>query len=139
MFCKGGTEARKRYRRDVLRLVVAYMVVLLCSAWFVQHDGAEHFFLYFWSVIPAIPLLGVIVRMGKYLREETDEYQRWLAMQAVLVGAGALLAVLVVNDFLRAFAKARALPPFWSFLIFCLAMGITQAVQKLRNRAATDE
>jgi lipopolysaccharide export LptBFGC system permease protein LptF len=139
LFCKGATTAKKRYQRSVLQFMGAYMVVVLCSGWFVKHDGAEgKFFLYFWSVIPAIPIVAVIVRMGKYLREETDEYQRLLTMQAILVGTGALLAVLVVDDFLRAFANLGGLPPFWGVVIFAFSMGLTGAWQKLRNRAPAD-
>jgi hypothetical protein len=139
MFCKGSSSAAKLYQRDVLRFMAAYVVVLFCASWFVRHDGAEHFYLYFWSVLPAIPILSVIWRMGRYLREEKDEYQRLVAMQGVLVGAAALLAVLVVNDFLRAFAKASALPPFSSFVIFCAAMVATNGWQWFRNRSAGDE
>jgi hypothetical protein len=139
MFCKGSSSAKKRYQAAVLWFMACYFVVLFCSKWFVKHDGAERFYLYFWSVIPAIPIVAVIVRMGQYLREETDEYQRWLAMQSILVGAGALLAVTVVTDFLRAFAKVDGLPPFWGFVIFCVAMGASQAWQKLRNRSLSDE
>ena len=138
MFCKSNSAAEKRYRRDVLRFMAAYVVVLFCASWFVRHDGAQHFFLYFWSVVPAIPILGVVVRMGRYLQEEKDEYLRLMTMQAVLVGTAALLATLVVSDFLRAFANTGALPPFVSFLIFCAGMAVTQAVQKLRNRASDE-
>ena len=138
-FCKGSSSAAKLYQRDVLRFMACYLVVLFCAAWFVRHDGAEHFYLYFWSGLPAIPILAVIWRMGRYLREEKDEYQRLVAMQGILVGAAALLAVLVVNDFLRAFAGASALPPFWSFLIFCMGMGSVKAWQWFRNRSAADE
>jgi hypothetical protein len=139
MFCKGSTNAKKKYQSAVWRFMASYVMVLFCSQWFVKHDGAERFYLYFWAVIPALPIVAVIVRMGQYLREETDEYQRWLAMQSILVGAGALLAVTVVTDFLRAFAKVGALPPFWGFVIFCASMGASQAWQKLRNRSLADE
>jgi len=139
LFCKGATTAKKAYQRSVLQFMAAYAVVLFCSSWFVKHDGAEHFYLYFWSVIPAIPIIGVIFRMGKYLREEKDEYQRLLTMQSILVGTGALLAAIVFNDFIRAFAKSPGLPPFWFFMIFCAGMGLTQAFLKFRNRSAADD
>lgn len=47
MFCKGSTVAKKRYQRDSLRFMAAYVAVLLGSSWFVKHDGGEKFFLYF--------------------------------------------------------------------------------------------
>ena len=139
MFCKGSTVAKKRYERDTMRFMAAYVVVLLCSSWFVKHDGGEKFFLYFWSVIPAIPVVAVIVRMARYLREERDEYQRLLAMQSILVGTAALLVTVVVSDFVRAFARVGALPPFTGFLIFCAGMAAAQVVQRIRNRVPEGE
>jgi hypothetical protein len=139
MLCKDETGARKRYKRDAIRFMTAYVVVLFCSSWFVKHDGAEHFYLYFWSIIPAIPIIALIVRMGRYLQEETDEYQKLMRMRAILVGTAALLGALVVDDFLRAFAHAGGFPPFVLFVIFAVAMGITESVQSLGNRARNDE
>lgn len=139
MFCKGSTGPKKRYERDTRRMMAAYVVVVLCSKWFVKHDGGEKFYLYFWSVLPAIPVIAVIARMGRYLKEENDEYQRLLAMQSILVGTAALLGTVVVNDFVRTFANAPALPPFSTFIIFCVGMGITQLFHKLRDRVPDGE
>ena len=138
MFCQSSSAARKSYRRDALKYVVAYVVVLLGAMWFVRHDGENHLLLYFWSVLPSIPILGVVVRMGRYLREENDEYVRMMAMQAILAGTAALLATLLVSDFLRAFAYTGSLPPFAGFLIFCGGMATAQLVQWLRNRASDE-
>ena len=138
MFCKSSSAARKSYQRDALKCVVAYLVVLLCTMWFVRHDGANHLFLYFWSVVPSIPILGVVVRMGQYLREEKDEYVRMMAMQAILAGTAALLATLVVSDFLRTFANTGSLPQFVGFLIFCGGMMLAKLVQWLRNRTSNE-
>jgi hypothetical protein len=139
VFCKESSIAYKRYQRDVLKFMTAYVAVLYCASWFVRHDGAQHFFLYFWSVVPAVPILAVIVSMARYLREEKDEYQRLVTMRSILVGTAALLAALVVNDFLRAFAGSKALPPFSTFVVFCVGMGIGHFVQWLRNRGSDDE
>lgn len=131
---KNDTSAWKRCQRAVLQFMAAYVVVLLCSAWFVKHDGAEHFYLYFWSIIPAVPIIAAIVRMGRYLREETDEYQKLVRMRAILGGTAALLGALVVNDFLRAFAHVAGFGPFILFAIFALAMIATELSQRLANQ-----
>jgi hypothetical protein len=135
----GLTAARKRYHRSVLQFMVAYIVILFCSSWFVKHDGAQHFYLYFWSILPAIPIIAMIVRMGRYFQEETDEYQKLMRMRSILVGTAALVGALVVDDFLRAFAHAAGFRPFVLFLIFAFAMGITESVQSVNNRADGDE
>ncbi|HEX4154727.1 MAG TPA: hypothetical protein VHY48_03855 [Acidobacteriaceae bacterium] len=139
MFCKGSSTAYQRYQRDVLRFIAVYVVVLFSASRAMRHARAEHFYVYFWSVLPALPIIGVILRMARYLRDEKDEYQRLVVMRSILVGTAALLAALVVNDFLRAFAGAQALPAFSTFVLFCVAMGIAHFVQWLRNRGSDDE
>lgn len=134
VFSKGSSTARERYERGLLRFTVAYAVVVFCCAWFVRHDGAERFFFYFWSVIPAIPILVVLVRMGRYLQQEKDEYQRLMAMQAILVGAATLMGTLVANELVKPFTRTQLFSPFVTFLIFLVATMITQLVQGLRDR-----
>jgi hypothetical protein len=138
MFCKTSSPAQKSYRRDVQIYIAAYIVLLLGSTWMVKHGGAKDFMLYFWSVLPSLPILGVLYRVGRYLREEKDEYVRSLTVQTMLVGTGVLLAAMMVSDFLRAFAYTGALPPFAGFLIFCGGMAATQVVQWMRNRTSDE-
>ena len=135
MFCSGSSAAKKRYQRDVTYWMIAYVVAVVGAALIVKHGAPLGWHLYFWSVLPSIPVLGVLWRMGLYLREETDEYLRWMTMQAILVGTGVLLSVVLVSDFLRAYAHIGSLPPFVAFIIFCGGMAATQGWQWLQNRA----
>ncbi len=139
MLCKSQSIAQKRYQRDVMIFMSIYLVLVMCSAWFVKHGTPTHFLLYMCAVIPAVPVIALIARMARYLREETDEYQRLLRMESILAGAGATLAVLVVSDFLRSFAHTGDLPPFTLFLVFAMSMALTELVQHLRNRVTADE
>jgi hypothetical protein len=135
MFCNDTSVAFKRYQRRVMVVMAAYVVLLFAASWMVKHSHPVGWQLYFWSALPAIPVILVIVSMGRYIAEEKDEYLRLRTMLALLVATGALVGTLVVSDFLQAFAGAPAFPPFTSFIIFALAFGATQAVLKLRNRS----
>jgi undecaprenyl pyrophosphate phosphatase UppP len=139
MLCRGKTKALKRYERRVLSAMGVYAVTLYAASWFVRHQHTQGWALYFWSVLPAIPVMVTMAAMGRYLQEETDEYLRLRTMRALLAGTAALLATLVVGDFLQAFAHAHAFPPFTCFLIFYAAVGIAQMVQTLRDRVPADE
>ncbi len=56
-------------------------------------------YLYFWSVVPAIPIVGVVLGMAKYLRDEKDEFQKQKVMRSMLVGTASLLVAVVVTTF----------------------------------------
>jgi hypothetical protein len=120
-------------------LMAAYLGVIFGAADIVRHGNLHGWHLYFWSLLPAIPVLAFIVQIGRYLHEETDEYQRVLTVRALLAGTGAQLGTLVVSDFLRSFARVGALPPFVLFVIFFAVLGIAQVAQSMRDRAARDE
>lgn len=139
MLCNTNTPARKRYLRDVRWLLLAYFAVLVVAALIVKHGAAQGIGRYFWSVLPTIPIVAIIARMGKYLQDETDEYVRLLQMKSILAGTGALLTALLISDFLRAFAHAPDFAPFVLFFCFAVGMGAMQFVQWLRNRVPGDE
>ena len=80
-----------------------------------------------------------MIAMGRYLHEETDEYQKLKSTRALLVGTAALLGMLVVNDFLRSFTPSPGIAPFWAFLVFAVAVGITQAAQSITDKAQDDK
>ncbi|QMV18021.1 hypothetical protein GOB94_04440 [Granulicella sp. 5B5] len=138
MFCQDKSAALKRYQKRTLSAMVGYFVILFGCVWLVKHVSPQGWPLYLWAVLPAVPIILVMVNMGLYLKEETDEYLRLRMMRSLLVATAALLGPLVVSDFVRAYAHAPAFPPFVCFVTFCLAFGIANGVQKLRDRA-TDE
>jgi hypothetical protein len=139
MFCQTKTEAAKRYQRRVLYTMSTYLVLLFGAVLIVKHLKPHGWLLYFWALLPAVPVIALIFVMWRYLQEETDEYMRSLTIQSMLVGTGALVATLVVNDFLRSFAEGGALPPFVGYMVFFVGFGLAQWVQMLRNRVSADE
>jgi cytochrome c biogenesis protein CcdA len=139
MFCKERTPAFRRYQRRVQVAMGVYLVLLFGAVYRLKHGSLHGWLLYFLSVLPALPIIVVIVAMGRYLHEEKDEYQRLKMMQAILVGTAALLTTVIVNDFVQTFAHTVAFPPFTGFIVFAAAMAIVQGVQRLRDRRADDE
>jgi hypothetical protein len=138
MFCKDRTQAFKRYQRRVQAAMAVYVVVTLSAAWAVKHGALIGWQLYLCSVLPALPVIAVIVAMARYLSEETDEYQRLVVMRSLLMGTAALLGTVVVSDFLRSFANIDPFPPFTCFVVFALTFGITNVVQKMRDKVPAD-
>jgi hypothetical protein len=133
------SKAGKRYQRRVLTTMAIYMVLLFGTVVLVKHVHVQGALLYVLSVLPAVPVIVTLGWMAVYLKEETDEYLRMITMRALLVGTAALLGVIVVSDFLQSIAERPALPPFTCFVVFFLAFGIAQGVQKQLNRGGGDE
>ena len=137
MGCKSA--AGKRYRRRVATAMSIYVVLLLSCIKLVKAVPIKGWALYSVSVLPAIPILAVLLILGRYLQEETDEYLRMLTVRSLLVAAGAMLATTVVDDFLRVIAHRGALDEFVCFIVFFASFGIAQLVQELPARRAGDE
>lgn len=124
----------KRYIRRFLPIMALYVALVIgVSLTFdaVDLTGPAAWIL---AMAPALPLLGVIVVMGLYLNEETDEFQRRVLIESILWGLGLTLAGLSVWGFLEVYVDAPKLPTFWAFPIFCMAMGLAQPFIRRRYR-----
>jgi len=134
-----SSAAGKRYRRRVFIAMSLYIVILFSCLKLVKVVPVHGWVLYALAMLPAVPVLAILVFMARYLGEETDEYLRMLTVRSLLVAAGALLATIVVNDFLRVIAHGSAIAPFLCFIVFFISFGIAQAAQELASRGAGDE
>ncbi len=137
--CCQESKAGKRYQRRVLTTMAIYMVLLFGTVVLVKHVHVQGVLLYVLSILPAVPVIVTLCWMGVYLKEETDEYLRMITVRALLVGAAVLLGVIVVFDFLQAIAGRPAMPPFTCFVVFFVAFGAAQGVQKRLNRGGSDD
>jgi hypothetical protein len=134
-----NSAAGKRYRRRAFVAMLLYLVILFSCLKLVKAFPIHGWVLYALAMLPAVPVLAVLVFLARYLREETDEYLRMLTVRSLLVAAGALLATIVVNDFLRVIAHGSAIAPFLCFIVFFMSFGIAQTVQEMASRGAGDE
>ena len=128
-----ATAAGMAYNRRMLPLAAAYVVVMLGVI--VLHDRlqVQGPALYAIAVLPALPLIGVIWALGRFLIEETDEYQRALMVRKMLVATGFLLVVTAVWGFLEQFALVPHLPAYWCFILWCIGLGAGTVWTKLRT------
>jgi hypothetical protein len=134
-----NSAAGKRYRRRVLITMSLYLVLLFGCMKLVKAVPMHGLALYVTALLPAVPIIAVLLILGRYLQEETDEYLRMLTVRSLIVAAGALLATIVVNDFLRVMAHGTPLSPFAGFVVFFFAFGIAQVIQELASRGGSDE
>ena len=133
-----ATLAGRRYIRRFTPAMIAYVAVLFACVWAIRAWHPSGIALVVLSVLPALPVVGVIVVMGLYLIEETDEFLRQRIASCMLFGTGVLLAATTVYAFLvngGALAPSAELP-MWAFPLWCASRGAAQCVMGLRDRAA---
>ena len=134
MICsiKSPTARRLTYRvRGTMVLSVLFAVIAGLGFRFGHLHGIAAYSV---AVLPALPILGVIVAFGVFLEEEKDEFQRNLLVQALLGGIGGTLAATTVWGNLEAFVHIPHLQPIWIYPIFWLFVGLSAPVIILRYR-----
>lgn len=118
--------AMRRYRRRLAVALVSYFVVLMGSIYLLQGVKLSGPLLWLVAAAPALPILGVLAVMGLYLKEEPDEFERAVHVEAMVWGLGVVLAVTTVWGFLSNASVVPAPPLFLVFPLFCLAWGLSQ-------------
>ena len=83
--CGTRTKASRRYTQRILAVMSVYVVAVFATTWFVRHHHPVGAALYALAAVPTVPILGVLVVVALYLKEEQDEFQR---MVVVRVAAG---------------------------------------------------
>jgi hypothetical protein len=127
-----ATAAGMAYNRRMLPLAAGYIVVLLGAILLHQRYHITGAALYAIAVLPALPLIGIVWALGRFLIEETDEYQRALAVRKMLVATGFLLVVATIWGFLEEFGLAPHLPAYWCFIVWCFGLGVGAIANKVR-------
>ncbi len=116
----------QRYRRRLAVAMLAYCVALMGSLALLNERTLSGPLLWIVAAAPAIPILGVLVVMGLYLKEEPDEFERAVHVEAMLWGLGVVLAVTTVWGFLSNAQVVPAPPLFLVFPLFCVSWGLSQ-------------
>lgn len=86
------------------------------------------------ALVPAVPMLGLVWAMARYLAEERDEYLRHLATMSALIGLAAVLVALSVVSTLELFGLAPGAWGFWLIPGFALAQHAGRSWLRARSR-----
>jgi hypothetical protein len=134
MGCLQKNPATRRYLYRFVPTMTAYVVFLLFAEWAIHRFHPTGSLLYALAVLPAIPIVGIIVVVGLYLAEEKDEFQRNLLIQSMLWGLGAIMALTTVWGFLQIFTPIPRFQPYMTFPLFWCFQGIATGVLQKRYR-----
>jgi hypothetical protein len=128
------SPAMRRYLARFMPTMATYIVVLLTCVFAIDSWSPTGPLLWLLAVAPALPMVGIIVVMGLYLVEETDEFQRTILVQSLLWGIGITLGAASIWGFLENEHLVPHAPSFLWFPFFCGAMGLAQPFIRWRYR-----
>jgi hypothetical protein len=134
MSCSIKSPAQRRLTKRVLGTMVLNILFAVIAALGIRFGHLRGIPAYLIAVLPALPIVGVIVAFGVFLDEEKDEFQRNLLVQCLLGGIGGTLAATTVWGYLEAFVHAPHLQSMWIYPIFWLFVGLSVPVVLLRYR-----
>jgi hypothetical protein len=128
------SAAARRYQRRFMIAMGAYVFTLLVAIGVFVGAHPPPWLAWPLALAPAAPIVGAIVVMGLYLREETDELERVIASESALWATGALLAIATVWGFLEEFGLVIHVVAWAVFPIWAVCLGIANAVVRHRYR-----
>lgn len=122
------SPAARRYQRRFTACILTYIAAFAVSLVTYNELRPADLFAVAAAIFPALPLIGCIIVMGLYLREETDEFLRSVAVESALWGLGGVLLIGTVWGFLETFRVVPHVPAWAVFPLWAVLMGAGQAI-----------
>lgn len=125
--------AQRRYNFRVLGLSLAYVGALLGVVFVFNHRAPTGVVAYALAVLPALPILGILWAMARYLREEQDEYLRHMETGKALGATAFMLAVTTVWGFLQTFELLPRVDFYWAAVLWFAGLGLASCWRAIRR------
>jgi hypothetical protein len=125
------TSAWVRYNIRVVWLSLIYSVLLILAVYGFKHGMVGGAASYLVAVLPALPVIGIFVAIGRYLVEEQDEYVRMLMVRQTLWASGFTLSLATIWGFLDNFELVGHVDGYWVVVVWFVGLGIGAMVNKL--------
>ena len=126
-----SSPATKRYSARVLVLSAAYAVLLLGAVYLFKHRLIAGPASYGVAVLPALPIVGIFVAIGRYLIEEQDEYLRMLMVRQTLWASGFALSLATIWGFLESFDLVGHIESYYVAVLWFGGLGLGACVNRL--------
>ena len=130
------SPAQRLYNRRVIVLSVLYAAFLLPVVYLFKREPPTGPIAYGLAVLPALPIVGVFVAIGRYLVEESDEYLRQLMIRQMLVASALALPVAMVVGFLESFGLVAPVHSYWFVILWFAGLGLGECLNKIAERTA---
>ena len=131
------SAAWTRYNWRLIWLSLLYAAFLLPAVYGFKHHLIPGGLRYVVAVLPALPIIGLFVAMGRYLVEEQDEYVRMLRVREMLWAMGFTLSCATIWGFLDNFGLVGHADGYWIVVLWYFGQGIGSIVNKLTLGTST--
>jgi len=128
------SAAKRRYQVRFWPIMIAYVGAVYGVTWLFNNQpptGPEKFVL---AVLPALPIVGILWAIGRYLIEETDEFLRLQQMIALLIATGLTLSFCAIWGFLEIYHVVDTIGVFNISWGYFAAMGAGNLIVRLLYR-----
>jgi hypothetical protein len=125
-------QAVKRYTRRVLALSLIYALLLCGAVYLFVHHLLSGPVAYVAAVLPALPIIGIFVAIGRYLVEETDEYLRDQFIRQALIASGFALSVATAWGFLENFDLVPHVYAYYAAILWFAGLGLGACFNKFQ-------
>ncbi|MGN6849541.1 MAG: hypothetical protein ACTHJK_08735 [Sphingomicrobium sp.] len=125
------TSAWKRYNWRVVWLSLVYSALLIAAVYGFKHKLVPGSIQYLVAILPALPIIGIFVAIGRYLVEEQDEYIRMLMVRQTLWATSIALSAATIWGFLENFDLVGHADGYWVSICWFFGLGVGGIVNKL--------
>lgn len=128
------SPALRRHNRDMMIAMSFYVVGLMVAIWGFKELSPVGPLAYLLALAPSLPVVAVVALMARYLRDETDEFQRVMMLHSALVATFLTLVIATVWGFLEMFKLVPHVAGWAAFPIWSLGLGLGRAALARRYR-----
>jgi hypothetical protein len=121
-----------------MALMAVYALLLVAANRLVPMAGSPALKLAY-AILPAIPVIGVFVVMGRHVVALRDEYQRMLLVRKMLIATAFLLGVATAWGFAEDFDVVPHVPAFYAVILWFGGLGIGGCVNAWLERGESGQ
>ena len=126
----------KCYLRRLFTAITIYVAVLFgVNLWF-DRAPPTGTLAYLAAILPALPIAGIFVVIGRLFVEMRDEYVRMLLVRQSLVATGFALSITTAWGFLEGFDLVGHVPGYYAAVLWFGGLGIGGCVNAVLERRA---
>ena len=121
---KTMSPAVKRYTRTLIVLMAAYLTLLVAANWLMENERVSGLGLWIAAILPALPIIGVFLAIGRLLATLEDEYVRMLMVRQAMIATGFAMSVCTAWGFLGDFGLLAKPPLYWAAVLWFMGLGV---------------